>query len=67
KSPPAPVAQKKSRRRRSSGRRRTSSSKEQAASDNGPTETPENLRNEADVREENDDSSPPSPGDEIPY
>jgi uncharacterized protein (TIGR00288 family) len=67
KSPPAPMAQKKSRRRRSSGRRRTSSSKEQAASDNGPTETPENLRNEADVREENDDSSPPSPGDEIPY
>ena len=67
KSPPAPVAQKKSRRRRSSGRRRTSSSKEQAASDNGPTETPENPRNEADVREENDDSSPPSPGDEIPY
>ena len=67
KSPPAPVAQKKSRRRRSSGRRRTSSSKEQAASDNGPTETPENPRNEADMREENDDSSPPSPGDEIPY
>jgi uncharacterized protein (TIGR00288 family) len=67
KSPPAPVAQKKSRRRRSSGRRRTSSSKEQAASDNGPTETPESPRSEADVREENDDTSPPSPRDEIPY
>src|SRR6266852_1618027 len=58
KSPPAPVAQKKSRRRRSSGRRRTSSSKEQATSENGPTETPENPRTEADVREENDDTSP---------
>jgi len=65
KSPPAPVAQTKSRRRRSSGRRRTSSSKEQAASDNGPTETPENPR--TDMREENDDTSPRSPGDEIPY
>jgi uncharacterized protein (TIGR00288 family) len=67
KNPPAPVAQKKSRRRRSSGRRRASSSKEQATSDNGPTETPENPRSEAGKREENDDSSPPSPGDEIPY
>ena len=67
KTPPAPVAQKKSRRRRSSGRRRTSSSKEQATSENGPTETAENPRTEADVREENDDTSPPSPGDEIPY